>query len=230
MITPTSLSTRPRPSRRSAAAQSARKRIRSVNYDTGSSLAEARRLYFEANGFPADGGYEAAWVDFELGPVPLPFPNTNARRRAVKIHDLHHVLTGYRTDIFGEVEISAWELGAGCGSMVAAWVLNLGGMALGMLIAPRRTWQAWLHGRSAQSLYGEVCDEILLARRVGDVRAKLRIDAPTDARFWDVLLFFGYWQVGAWGSLALLPLCLVSATAWTWLGASRAASSDSPPS
>ena len=41
----------------------------------------------------------------------MPFPNSDARRRAVKVHDLHKVLTGYQTDIFGEVEISwvgAW--------------------------------------------------------------------------------------------------------------------------
>jgi hypothetical protein len=54
-----------------------------VQFDPTMTLADARRVYFEANGFPADGGYDAPWVDFELGPIPMPFPNTDGRRRAI---------------------------------------------------------------------------------------------------------------------------------------------------
>lgn len=32
-----------------------------------------------------------------------PFPNTHGRRRALAYHDLHHILTGYRTDFVGEL-------------------------------------------------------------------------------------------------------------------------------
>src|SRR5688572_7376869 len=99
-----------------------------VHYAETESMSDARAAYFKANGFGADGGYSDAWVDFKLGPVPFPFPNTKARVRAVRYHDLHHVLTGYGTDILGEFEISAWEIGAGCKDFVAAWQLNLGGM------------------------------------------------------------------------------------------------------
>jgi hypothetical protein len=205
-----------------AVAKSAQKRVRAVQYDESATLEEARRLYFEANGFPPEGGYEAKWVDFELGPIPVPFPNTDARRRAVKVHDLHHVLTGYPTDIFGEAEISAWELGAGCGSMVAAWVLNLGGIALGVLIAPRRTWRAFMRGRMSRTLYGEPWSDELLGRRVGEVRAELGLgDAPFRPRAGDVLLFVLYWQVGAWGSLAAMPLAVVSATLASGIGLAR---------
>ena len=37
------------------------------------------------------------WRQDLVGPIPLGFPNSDARRRAVKLHDLHHVLTGYGT-------------------------------------------------------------------------------------------------------------------------------------
>src|SRR4051794_14211722 len=47
------------------------------------SLAQALRGYFDENGFGEDGGYSSAWVDFHLGPIPMPFPNTAARKRAV---------------------------------------------------------------------------------------------------------------------------------------------------
>jgi hypothetical protein len=190
-------------------AKSAQARIKKVHYDPESTLFEARRRYFEANGFPLDGGYEAKWVDFELGPIPMPFPNSDARRRAVRIHDLHHVLTGYQTDIYGEAEISAWELAAGCGDMVAAWGLNLGGMALGMMISPRRTWRAWVRGRQSGMLYRTRLDDEVLNRRLGDVRSELGLDKPPGpASAGDALLFFTYWQVGAWTSLLSLPLML----------------------
>jgi hypothetical protein len=136
-------------------------------------LRAARALYFEANGFGPDGGYNEAWVDFKLGPVPFPFPNTPGRLRAVRLHDLHHVLTGYDTDFLGELEISAWEIGGGCGDYWVAWQLNLGAMAAGALLIPRRTWRAFLSGRRSGNLYPTPFDDALLARTVGEVREAL---------------------------------------------------------
>src|SRR2546430_17590957 len=76
-------------------------------------LGRALEVYFAENGFGKDGGYEDAWVDFKLGPIPMPFPNSAGRKRAVRFHDLHHALTGYATDTIGEFEISAGEIGSG---------------------------------------------------------------------------------------------------------------------
>ena len=88
-----------------------------ASYTPDMTMRTARDLYFDVNGFGADGGYSEPWVDFKLGPLPLPFPNTAGRIAAVKFHDLHHVLTGYETNAIGEFEISAWELGAGCAKL-----------------------------------------------------------------------------------------------------------------
>ena len=152
-------------------------------------LARARDDYFRANGFGENGGYDDAWVDFKLGPIPMPFPNTASRKRAVRFHDLHHALTGYATDVRGEFEISAWEVASGCADHVAAWQLNLGGLVGGLLIAPRRTWRAWLRGRQSRNLYRTPYDEQLLGRRVADVRRELGLDAPpAPARAADVVL------------------------------------------
>ncbi|HLT28677.1 MAG TPA: hypothetical protein VK013_01440 [Myxococcaceae bacterium] len=137
-------------------------------------MGTALTRYFHDNGFGEDGGYAATWVDFKLGPIPFPLPNSEARRRAVRYHDLHHVLTGYATDLPGEFEISAWEIGAGCRDFHAAWVLNLSGMAGGMLRCPRRTWRAFLRGLDERSAYGRDY-EALLASSVGDVRQELGI-------------------------------------------------------
>ncbi|AUX27768.1 hypothetical protein SOCEGT47_083660 [Sorangium cellulosum] len=148
-----------------------------VHYDEDLTMREARAIYFEVNAFGADGGYGDAWVDFKLGPLPVPFPNTRARVRAVRFHDLHHVLTGYDTSTIGEFEISAWELGAGCKDFVAAWQLNLGGLVAGLVSAPRRTVRAFLRGRRSESLYGRPF-EALLDRTVGDLRREMRVDEP----------------------------------------------------
>jgi len=132
----------------------------------------ARARYFDVNSFGPSGGYDDAWVDFKLGPVPMPFPNTPARIRAVRHHDLHHILTGFDTDIVGEFEISAWEIAAGCKDFVAAWVLNLGGLAAGGLLrCPGRTFRAFLRGRRERTTYGEEL-EAMLDLPVHEARAR----------------------------------------------------------
>lgn len=151
-------------------------------------MREARAAYFAANGFGETGGYDDAWVDFKLGPIPFPFPNTKARIEAVKFHDLHHIATGYRTDIVGELEISGWEIGAGCKHMPAAWFLNLGGMGLGAFVAPVRVFRAFVRGRRSESLYGERF-EPLLEERVASVRARFVGEEAAPASAADVLAF-----------------------------------------
>lgn len=145
----------------------------------GTTLRDARDAYFEANGFGPDGGYADAWVDFELGPVPFPFPNTKGRVRAVRFHDLHHVVTGYRTDPVGELEIGAWEMAAGCWDFPAAVHLNAMSVVGGALVAPRRTFRAWVRGRRGRSLYRDEPYDTLLGRTVGE--AKARCLPPGDA-------------------------------------------------
>jgi hypothetical protein len=150
--------------------------------DTALTVGEARAQYFARAGFPPDGGYAAKFVALgKFGPIPIGFPNTDSRRRAVPLHDLHHVATGYGTDWAGEGEISAWEIGAGCGPYPAAWFINLGGMVVGWLVSPGRTFRAFVRGRHSRSLYAEGFSEALLRERVGGLRTRLRLDRPESA-------------------------------------------------
>ena len=140
------------------------------------SLRETRSDYFAQCGLPADGGYEARWVVVRARGLPIGFfPNSAGRRRAVRIHDLHHVLTGYDTSLRGESEIAAWELASGCGGYWAAWGLNAAALALGLALYPRRCRSAWLRGRRSRNLYQEGWREALLEESLGDVRARLDI-------------------------------------------------------
>jgi hypothetical protein len=164
--------------------------VRVARYADDLTLGQARRRYFDTNGF-GDGGYENTWVKLEAGPLPIFFPNTKSRVRSVKLHDLHHVLTEYDTTWTGESEIGAWEVGAGCRDHWAAWLLNLNGIAIGLAVAPRATFRAFVRGRRTQNLYAGDFEESLLDERVGAMRKRLGLHGSYSATAADTLLFTG---------------------------------------
>ena len=177
--------------------------------DEALSLGEARARYFEENGFGADGGYAKRWVKLELGRVPFWIPNTAARVRAVRRHDLHHVLTGYSTTPTGEAEIGAWEIASGCGRYTAAWILNLWALSYGLWLAPRAVWRAFQRGRRCRNLYHAELDDAVLERPVAHLRAALAIPRDDVApRAGDVLAFAGWSAAAALWGLVTLALVL----------------------
>jgi hypothetical protein len=183
-----------------------------TSYDESSTLRDARAAYFRDNAFGDDGGYAKQWVHVQLGPLPFAFPNTAARVRAVKYHDLHHVVTGYATDVVGEAEIGAWEIGSGCAGFVAAWVLNLYAMVLGFLAgAPGAVWRAFVRGRHTWNLYRTAYDDALLDARLGAVRARLALEAePAPRATLGDRVAFALWA-GAAAALSLATLALLLA-------------------
>jgi len=174
-----------------------------IDYAADQSLRDARGRYFDANGFGASGGYDAKWVKLAFGPLRFAIPNTEGRVRAVRYHDLHHVVSGYDTDWTGEAEIGAWEIATGCRDLVAAWVLNLYAMWVGLWIAPRTVWRAFLRGRHTRNLYAEPFGDALLDESVGAMRRRLALDAPLPApTAGDRLRFAGWCAVAALLALA----------------------------
>jgi hypothetical protein len=136
----------------------------------------ARDAYLEENGFSVEI-YDARWTNATLLGMKFKVPNTARHRFAIMLHDLHHAATGYGTDIFGEVEVSAWECRRGVrplGLYVASIVVGLA--LLGVLIAPSRTWRAWCAGAGKGSLFHreEDYDEIL-DLSLGALRERLGI-------------------------------------------------------
>jgi hypothetical protein len=122
------------------------------------SMREARELYFKRNGFSV-AAYSAPTFTLKFLGIPVTFPSTTNRKRALPLHDLHHIVTGYGTDWIGEAEISAWELRAGGRSlarfgMVVYW-LDGSGVILGMLFSPRRVWRAFCAGGGQRTLFNE---------------------------------------------------------------------------
>jgi hypothetical protein len=144
-------------------------------------LGEARARFFEEAGFAADGGYGDYWVEIRAGRVPLWFPNTEGRRRAVPFHDVHHILTGYSTTLPGETEIAAWEVATGLRRHYLGWLLDLLGFAAGLVLNPRRVYRAFVRGLHSANLYGHEWDDALLAREVGELRRLCGLDRPPPA-------------------------------------------------
>jgi hypothetical protein len=192
-----------------------------TTYEPTMSMREARVRYFAANQFGEKGGYDDAWVHASIGPVPFPFPNTAGRVRAVRYHDLHHIVTGYPTTTVGEFEIAAWELGAGCRDFHAAWVLNLGGTGAGAVVAPGRVFRAFVRGLHSESLYGRDLDALLdgtvaEARRLSgaDTAASIPATAADRARF--ALVALAGMAVGSLSFAVALPLLPFGLAAGAW--------------
>ncbi len=196
-----------------------------IDYDPHMSVLEARRRYFEANDFGEDGGYGARWVVLGyLGPLPIAFPNSKSRVRAVRYHDLHHLVTGYDTDLLGESEISAWELASGCKDMTAAWILNLLALPYGWWKDRERIERAFARGRRTNNLYGEAYDERLLATPLGELRGRLGLIQADDGALSteERVHFRRMLRRGLLTQLALLTLlggalALLVAVLWTLL-------------
>lgn len=78
-----------------------------------SKLREAAAQHLSDERLAPDAGADDRWVKTKIGPIPFAYPNTKGRKKLVQAHDLHHLLAGYHTDIVGEGEMRAWELGSG---------------------------------------------------------------------------------------------------------------------
>jgi hypothetical protein len=184
-----------------------------VPYDPAATVREARALYFEVNGFGADGGYSKKWVPVKMGPAQFVIKNTKGRVRSVRLHDLHHIATGYATTLEGEALIGAWELASSCRDHWAAWFLNATAFAFGIVLSPRALWRAFVRGRYSSNLYEGEFSERLLDVTVGGLREKLRVDEQHDASLADALVFTLWLGVGIYllvWTVALAPALLVA--------------------
>lgn len=85
---------------------------RSTPWPAAWTVREARDAYLAENGFTV-ATYDVPRTPVYILGLRFSVPNTPTHRRAIRWHDLHHVVTGYGTDPVGEAESSAWELRRG---------------------------------------------------------------------------------------------------------------------
>ena len=162
------------------------------SYPNNLKIREALQLYFSKYDL-MDGGYDLKYFQIKVGPVSIPFPNTKGRLKAVRLHDVHHIVTEYEATLRGEAEIGAWEIASGCGKYYAAWLLNFGSLFYGIFFFPRYIFKAFLRGRSCiTNLYHQIpYDDILLNKTVGELRGLIEPAIPH--RKWkDYVAFLSY--------------------------------------
>ena len=69
--------------------------------------ARALEGFYRREKLPA-GGHDGARIDWARAfGLPVPIVNTRARLEVLPYHDVHHLVTGYRTDEAGEAEPTA---------------------------------------------------------------------------------------------------------------------------
>jgi hypothetical protein len=121
-----------------------------VTYDNNLKVREALNVYFSLYHFE-NGGYDLKWFRIKIGKLYIPLPNTKSRIKAVRIHDIHHILTGYEANLKGEAEIAGWEIASGCGKYHTAWLLNAGSFFYGLIFFPKALFTAFLKGRACRT-------------------------------------------------------------------------------
>jgi hypothetical protein len=187
-------------------------------YPPEMTLGDARAIYFERSGFGADGGYSERWIKVKVWRIPIWLPNTSGRVRAVKLHDLHHIVTEYPTTWKGEAEISAWEVGSGgLNRFWAGWWLDLMNVAQGLIINPGGTYRSFMRGRRSRNLFSLEFQDSMLAERVGDYRRQLLPDEPGRPRLEDKMAFAFWAAAGSLIYVASVTIPFLPLIALAWL-------------
>jgi len=189
-------------------------------YPPEMTLGQARARYFELNNFGSDGGYEERWIKVKVWRFPIWLPNTAGRVRAVKLHDLHHVLTEYPTTWRGEAEISAWELGSGgLRKYYAGWILDILNLAQGLVVNPVGLYRGFMRGRRSKNLFSTQFTDEILTHRVGEYRQLLDLESVPEKPTVNDKLIFVTWVVVSVAAylVAIAPVWLTLALIALWV-------------
>jgi hypothetical protein len=178
--------------------------------------AQALALHYRQLGMPADGGASAAcWSPLQRHLPWLLLPNFAWRRRALPLHDLHHLLLAFPWTPGGEFRMAAWEFAAGRFRHPCATAFCLPLLGLGALLCPQRSFEAFMLGRRSRSLYAVGLTPEVLGTSVADLRSRLLPAHPPVPVASDGLAYAG-WVLAAWCWI-LLPVLLaaaISAAIW----------------
>jgi hypothetical protein len=131
--------------------------------------------FYAANRFGSVVGARPLTVPVYTGCMLVPLPNIETRRRYLKYHDLHHLLTGYSVGRIGEGEVSAWELGTGSAfASPLLGTMNLIALSTGLFLEPKRMWRAFKRGCVSRNLYSASVRKDVDAGRWPDIHALRR--------------------------------------------------------
>lgn len=176
---------------------------------------EVLTQHYRRLGLPADGGATAPrWQPLPRHLPWLCLPNFAWRRRALPLHDLHHLLLECPWTPAGEFQMAAWEFAAGRFRHPCATAFCLPLVGLGSLACPRRTLAAFLRGRRSRTLYAQGLTPEVLGSSMAELRRATLPEAVPAPVARDVLALAGW--VGAAWLWMLTPLAIA---AWLWSAA-----------
>ena len=138
----------------------------------------AYREFLETTGYSADGLAEVSKVIRE---DEMAHPYAWFGRRTRDVHDIWHVMTGYKADeSLGEACLVAFSY-AQVGGLGWAWIAGAASLkslkVTGNRLFSKAVWEGYRHGRKAKWLIGEDY-EALMAEPIDQARARLGIAEP----------------------------------------------------
>jgi ubiquinone biosynthesis protein COQ4 len=144
----------------------------------------AYRDFLDSTGYSADGLVEISMEEFQNAEIEHPY--TWMGRRERDIHDIWHVITGYKaSEHLGEACLVAFSY-AQTGGLGWAFI-GLGAALKSLRVTGETAFlkaviEGYRHGKRAAWLHGEDY-ELLLAEPLDSVRRRLRIGEPVKYRF-----------------------------------------------
>lgn len=114
---------------------------------------EALLGFYKFNRLNLAEDFKAHCVRVYIGCILAPVPNVKARKKFLKFHDMHHIITGYGIDRIGESEVSAWELGSRSCRKPLISIMNLFALSTGFVLDRKRVTAAFDRGCKSRNLY-----------------------------------------------------------------------------
>jgi hypothetical protein len=110
------------------------------------------KQYWKNQNLPSDGGAKDKFNEAKIGKFSFKYPNLDGK--ALILHDINHLITGYKTNWTGECEVSAWELASGGRKgYPRTWIYPISLVFLGLIICPIRTFKAYKAGLGRQNSF-----------------------------------------------------------------------------
>jgi hypothetical protein len=157
---------------------------------------EALIGFYKFNSLNLTDDFESHCVRVYIGCILAPVPNINARKKYLKFHDLHHIMSGYGIDRVGESEISAWELGSRSCRKPLISIMNLFALSTGFILKPAKVTAAFYRGCKSKNLYylsDSMTEEDIDALQIENVKVRhLEIYDKVRYKWLRQIEFIGY--------------------------------------
>lgn len=160
---------------------------------------DALNEFYTQHGYGLEGGIHKKWDWIRFGPVALPLPNLDSRRKNIYLHDISHLVTGYDVSWIGESSVSSWEIASGgWGRFYFPWFLTLWAMAIGVMLYPKQSYRAFLAGlQMKNALTGGLGKSEMFRLQLNELRLRLQRTEkeyiPRSYAKWAILSLLVWW-------------------------------------